>query len=133
MPRNTTTGRILHNSFWYGLETILETVVYLGTSVAVARALGPEKLGLYTTVSYPIMVLNTLTGMGMATATRKYMADFLATGSLGMVRAIYRFTFQAQLIAALGMTAIGLPLVFPLMPAAYRTMAALLVLSIVPS
>jgi len=44
--------KILRNSFWYGLETVLEAVVFLGTSIAIARYLGPEKLGYFSYINF---------------------------------------------------------------------------------
>ena len=48
----TSSAKILSNSFWFGLETALEAIVFLGTSVAVARYLGPEKLGYFSYINF---------------------------------------------------------------------------------
>ena len=74
---NTAAGKILHNSFWYGLETVLETIVFLGTSIAVARYLGPEKLGEFTYINFFVATVTRTSGSGLSGATRKYMAEFL--------------------------------------------------------
>lgn len=128
----TVSGRILRNSFWYGLETVLETVVFLGTSIAVARYLGPEKLGYFSYVNFFVMVVNRTSGTGLASATRKYMSEFLGLGEPGKARAVYYFAYRYQLLGAVLITALGLAGVALFGDPAYRVMAYLLVLSIIP-
>ena len=85
---NTAAGKILHNSFWFGLETVLETIVFLGTSIAVARYLGPEKLGEFTYINFFVTTVTRTSGTGLAGATRKYMSEFLGLGRPGTARAV---------------------------------------------
>ena len=39
------TKTIARNSGWYGLENLISAVVSLFTSIAIARTLGPTKMG----------------------------------------------------------------------------------------
>ena len=128
----TAAGRILHNSFWYGLETLLETVVFLGTSIAVARYLGPQKLGYFSYINFFVMVVNRTSGGGLAIATRKYMSEFLAAGQIGVARAVYHFAYRYQLIGAIVITALGLAGIALFGDPAYRVMSYVLILSIIP-
>lgn len=82
---NTAAGKILHNSFWFGLETVLETIVFLGTSIAVARYLGPEKLGEFTYINFFVTTVTRTSGTGLAGATRKYMSEFIGLNRPGTV------------------------------------------------
>src|ERR1700728_4475499 len=75
--KKTVSGKILHNSFWFGLETILETAIFLGTSVAVARYLGPQKMGYFVYINFFVTTVTRTSGTGLASATRKYMSEFL--------------------------------------------------------
>ena len=129
---NTAAGKILHNSFWFGLETVLETIVFLGTSIAVARYLGPEKLGEFTYINFFVTTVTRASGTGLAGATRKYMSEFLGLGRPGTARAVYHFAYRYQLLASILITAVGLISVFFFSAANYHWMSAILILSIIP-
>ena len=128
----TASRNILQNSLWYGLETVIETVVFLGTSIAVARYLGPEKLGYFSYINFFVTVLTRTSGSGLAGATRKYMSEYIALDRLGTARAIYNLAHRYQLIGAvfisslclLGVTLFGDP--------HFKLMASILIVSIVP-
>ena len=134
MPFQATTvaGKILKNSLWYGLETLLETVVFLGTSIAVARYLGPTKLGYFSYINFFVTIVTRTSGTGMASATRKYMADFLAQDEPGMARAVYRLAYRYQLLGICTIALLSLGAVFLFGDPNYRLMSSILVLSIVP-
>ena len=85
----TATGKILNNSFWYGLETIIETVAFFGTSVAVARYLGPSKLGYFSYINFFVTIVTRTSGTGLASSTRKYMSEYLGLDQPGTARAVY--------------------------------------------
>ena len=129
---NTAAGKILHNSFWFGLETVLETIVFLGTSIAVARYLGPEKLGEFTYINFFVTTVTRTSGTGLAGATRKYMSEFLGLGRPGTARAVYHLAYRYQLLASILITALGLISVFFFSAANYHWMSAILILSIIP-
>jgi O-antigen/teichoic acid export membrane protein len=132
MASKTVTGKILHNSFWYGLEAVLETVVFLGTSIAVARYLGPTKLGYFSYINFFVMIVNRTSGTGLASATRKYMSEFIGQDQPGIACAVYHFAYRYQLIGAVTVTALGMLGVAIFGDPSYRLMAAILILSIVP-
>lgn len=125
--------KILNNSFWYGLEQILEAVLFFGTSVAVARYLGPEKLGHFTYISFFVNVVNRTGATGLSTATRKYMSEFVATNRLGTARAVYRLTFKYQLFGSISLSLISVLAVLLLGDPTYKLMGVLLMLSIIPA
>lgn len=132
MKTGSTSGKILHNSLWYGLETLLDMIVFMIASIAVARYLGPEKLGYFAAINFPVLLICTASGTGLAMATRKYMTDFLGVGRVGAARAVYEFNYKYQLLGALIITAIGLCIVWPLVAPSNRLMAVLMVVSIIP-
>ncbi len=125
-------GRILRNSFWYGLETLLETLVFVGTSVAVARYLGPQKLGYFSYINFFVGIVTRASGTGLASATRKYMSEFLAADEPGMARAVYHFAYKYQLLGAVAITALGIAGVTLFGDPAFRTMSIILIASIIP-
>ena len=131
-PRTSVASRILKNSAWYGLEQVLEAVIFFGTSIAVARYLGPEKLGYYQYINFFVQVVTRTSGSGLAGATRKYMVEFLAQDKPGTAHAVYKLAYRFQVAGALLITALGLGAVAWLGQPGYRLMASLLILSIVP-
>jgi O-antigen/teichoic acid export membrane protein len=128
----TSAGKILHNSFWYGLETLLETMVILGTSVAVARYLGPTKLGYFSYINFFVMVVNRTSGTGLSLSTRKYMTEYVALGRPGIARSVYRFTYRYQLVASVIVVGLGVAGVALFGEHNYRIMASVLIISIIP-
>jgi O-antigen/teichoic acid export membrane protein len=131
MTENTKT--IAKNTGWYGLENIINAVITLFTSIAIARYLGPSKNGYIVYVSYIASVVAGLGGVGVPATTRKYMAEFFGMGDRGTARYIYLRTLLLQ--AGLATLATGGLLIWVLGDANpnYKLAAALLVLSIWPA
>src|SRR6187402_711799 len=132
VKETTTAGKILHNSIWFGLETLIETVVFLSASVAVARYLGPQKLGYFSYINFFVMIVTRTSGSGLAGATRKYMAEFLALDQLGAARAVYNLAYRYQLLGAVLITVLGLASVALFGDPSYKLISYVLILSIVP-
>lgn len=127
------TKTIAKNTGWFGLENIINAVVTLFTSIAIARYLGPTRNSYIVYVSYIASVVSGLGGMGVTSATRKYMAEFIGMGDWGTARYIYVRTLLLQ--AVLATVATGCLLFWVLGDANpdYKLAAALLVLSIWPA
>src|SRR5271170_2902043 len=90
------TKTIARNTGWYGLESVISAVVTLFTSIAIARTLGPSKMGYIIYVIWIASVVSSLGGMGIPATTRKYMAEFLGKGDRGTARFIYFRTLLLQ-------------------------------------
>jgi len=127
------TKTIARNSGWTGLETITSTLVAAITSIAIARTLGPSKTGYIIYVTYIAGIVSTLGGLGIAAATRKYMAEFIGMGDKGTARYIFIRTFWMQFTMATVATAAILYWVLHRADAEYRLAAFLIGLSIWPS
>ena len=127
------TKTIARNSGWYGLETAISFVSGICTSVAIARTLGPTKMGYIIYVIWIATVVSSLGGLGIPATTRKYMAEFLGMGDRGTARFIYLRTMILQVLLAT--LATGGLLLWVLRDAAgeYRMASALIVLSIWPA
>jgi len=128
----TNTRTIARNTGWYGLETVISAVVSLVTSIAIARTLGPTKMGYIVYVSYIANLTSSLGGFGVPATTRKYMAEFIGMGDRGTARYIYLRTLLLQAGLASLATAGILVWVLRDANADYRLAAILLVLSIWP-
>jgi len=129
----TNTRTIARNASWFGLENIINIVVTVFTSIAIARTLGPSKTGYIVYVSFIAGVVSSLGGLGIPATTRKYMAEFLGRGDRGIARFIYTRTLLLQ--AGLATLATG-GLVFWVLthaPGEYKLASALIVLSIWPA
>jgi O-antigen/teichoic acid export membrane protein len=128
----TNTRTIVRNTGWYGIENVISFVVGLSTSIAIARTLGPTKMGYIIYVIWIASVVSSLGGMGIPATTRKYMAEFLGMGDRGTARFIYLRTLLLQAVLAAIATAGLLFWVLGDAPADYKLASALVVLSIWP-
>jgi O-antigen/teichoic acid export membrane protein len=127
------TKTIARNAGWYGLETAISFIVTLSTSIAIARTLGPTKLGYIIYVQWIAWIVTNLGGMGIPETTRKYMAEFLGMGDKGTARYIYIRTMMLQTAMATVATAGIVVWVLTDATAEYRVASILLVLSIWPA
>jgi O-antigen/teichoic acid export membrane protein len=127
------TKTIAKNTGWYGLENAISSVLTLVTSIAIARTLGPTKMGYIIYVAWIASVVSGLGGLGVPATTRKYMAEFLGTGDRGTARYIYFRTLLFQLGLATLATAGLLCWVIRDAAGGYKLASALVVLSIWPA
>lgn len=124
---------IAKNTGWYGLESVVSFIVTLFTSIAIARILGPLKMGYIIYVSWIASVVSSLGGIGIPATTRKYMAEFLGKGDRGTARHIYLRTLLYQ--AAMATLATGGIVYWVLKDASpeYAVASVLVALSIWPA
>ena len=123
---------IARNTGWYGLENIVSALVTLFTSIAIARTLGPSKMGYLIYVAWIASVVSSLGSLGIPSTTQKYMAEFLGMEDRGTARHIYFQTLWLQIALATLATA-GIT-IWVLGDAAngYKVASVLIVLSILP-
>ena len=110
----------------------LDTIVLLGTSIAVARYLGPTKLGYFTYINFFVAVVQRTGGTGLSTTARKYLSEYIAKDRLGTVRAVYELTYRYQLYSALLIAVLGCASILIFGDPHYRLMSCILIASIVP-
>ena len=84
------TKTIARNTGWYGLENIISSLVTLVTSIAIARTLGPSKMGYIIYVAWIASVVGSLGSLGIPATTQKYMAEYIGMGDTGTARYIDR-------------------------------------------
>ena len=111
---------------------VFETIVFLGSSIAVARYLGPEKLGRFSYINFFIAVVQRTGGNGLSVATRKYLSEYIALEKLGIARAVYNYSYRIQLIFSVGFAALGIVCVLIFGDPQYRLMSCILLVSVVP-
>ena len=124
---------IARNTAWYGLENIIGFVTATVTSIAIARTLGPSKMGYLGYVTWIVTITSNLGSIGIPSTTRKYMAEFLGGGDRATARFIYIRTLLLQTGLATVATAGAIVWVFHDAPPEYRIASILLVLSILPA
>ena len=127
---NTTT--VARNSFWYGLEMAFSLLAAFVTSVAVVRVFGAERLAEFNYVVWLTNVTTTVGAFGLPVTTRKYMAEHLNRGEAGVARALYLFTLKIQTWISVGITVLGLVLIFAAGNPQYHVISVLLVLGMAP-
>lgn len=126
------TKTIAKNTGWYGLENAINSVLTVFTSIAIARTLGPAKMGYIIYVTWIASVVADLGGLGVPTTTRKYMAEFLGKGDKGTARHIFLRTLTLQTVLATFTVAALLFWVLRDAGEGYKLASALVVLSIWP-
>jgi O-antigen/teichoic acid export membrane protein len=127
------TKTIARNTGWYGLENVTSALVTLITSIAIARTLGPSKMGYIIYVTWISTVVGSLGSLGIPATTQKYMAEFLGMGDRGTARHIYFRTLWLQIaLATLATTGIILWVLRDAVPG-YKLASFLIVLSIWPA
>jgi len=131
-PKSVAT-KILHNSFWIGVETITEMIVVTATSIAVARVLGPELFGHYTAVFYPMAILQQLAGAALGVATCKFMLERLALGQVELARSVYQYNLRVQVWLGAVVTLVLIGLVHVFVSPANRPMGWIIAASTIPS
>ena len=124
---------ILRNTAWYGLENVISFGTSLITSIAIARTLGPARMGYIVYVTWIVTITSSLGSVGIPATTRKYMSEFLGGGDRSTARSIYRQTLTLQAIVATIATFAATMWVLHDAPAEYRLAALLLVLSTWPA
>jgi O-antigen/teichoic acid export membrane protein len=112
---------------------VLEVFVALATSIPLARVIGPERLGYYGLMVWVANMSSLLGSMGAPAATRKYMAERLGKGRPGEARAVFQYTFRAQVISALGFTVAAMLAAWKFSDRGYETIGLLVAASLLPS
>jgi O-antigen/teichoic acid export membrane protein len=121
------------NFIFMGLEVVITLVCTLLTTVVIARAIGPTRLGYFNLIFWLTSITCSVGSLGIPLTTFKYMAEFLGGGKKELARAVFFYNLWAQTAIACVLTAIGMIAVFTLVDPAYRVCSILLVASMVPN
>ena len=127
------TRTIARNSFWYGLEMAFGILIAFGTSIPMARIIGPEKLGYFNYIMWLANMTGTIGSMGIPSTTRKYIAEYLGNNQPAIARAIFASTLRLQMAMAAGITSASLMVLFLIGDPAHRVVSAIQIVSMFPS
>lgn len=124
---------IARNAAWYTFDVVASLVTAFATSIVIARAIGPQKLGYFNYIAWLASISASIGGLGVPVTTRKYMAEYFGRGEPGVCRAIFERTFRLQILTAGVITAVGLLLVFTISDRNYLGSSIFQVASILPA
>lgn len=94
------TQTIAKNTGWLGVETAIDNILTLFTSIAIARYLGPKTAGSILFVQWVAQVAGNIGAVGIPATLRKYMGEFLGKGDKGTARFIFLRTLWLQTLMA---------------------------------
>ena len=121
------------NFIFIGLELVITLVCTLLTTVAIARVIGPTKLGYFNLIFWLTSITSAVGSLGIPLTTFKYMGEFLGGGQKELARAVFFYNLWAQAAISCALTIIGMVAVFTVADPAYRLCSILLVLSMIPN
>src|SRR5712671_4051041 len=121
------------NFLFMGLEVVITLVCTLLTTVAIARVIGPTRLGYFNLVFWLTSITCSVGSLGIPLTTFKYMGEFLGSGQKELARAVFFYNLRAQTLISSVLMALSMIAVFTIVDPAYRVSSALLVLSMVPN
>ncbi|MGJ5820948.1 lipopolysaccharide biosynthesis protein [Paludibaculum fermentans] len=104
-PR-TRSVEVARNSLLYGLEMVTTFIASFITSIAIARVIGPEKLGYYNYVYFLTSVAGMLGTMGVPLTARKFMADYIGRGEEGKAKSVYESCWRVQFRISMVLTVV---------------------------
>ena len=126
------TRTVAKNFLWAGLEVSFAIFATLLTTVAVARIIGPQKLGYFNFVYWLTSTTGLVGSLGIPMTTLKYMAEFLGANQRSQAKSVFWYSMRIQAGIAVLLALIGEIVVFTVGDPEYRTISAFLVLSLVP-
>lgn len=127
------TKTIGRNFAFMGLEVVIALVSTLTTTVFIARAIGPTRLGYFSLVMWLTNITCSVGSLGIPLTTFKYLGEFWGGGQKDLARATFFYNLRAQIVIAVALTFLSMIAVLTLADSQYRLCSALLVLSMVPN
>lgn len=91
----------------YAVEYGLSTVLSIATSIALARIIGPERLGYFNYVFYLITIAGVLGTVGLPMAVRTYCARYLRNNEPEWALAVYHHCANLQWAISIPLAAAG--------------------------
>ena len=126
-------SRIVAKNFaWNTLELLFNVAAALYTTVAVARAFGPAKLGYFNYIYWLTTISGQVGTLGLPLATFKYMGEYIGAGRPEMARSVYVFTLRLQALLSIAIALAGVILVWFFVLPEYRWISVFLVVGVIP-
>ena len=106
--------KIVNNSFWNFLTTLLGKIGALLFVVILARFLLPEKFGIYSLVMSVTLILITFADIGINQALIRYLSEWLAEKNREKTASVYHYLFRLKFFLSLFLAIVLLALSYPL-------------------
>jgi len=133
-PARTAVGTtIARNSFWLLLDSVYGMAAAFYCSIAVARGLGPDRMGDYNYVIWFASVLRLVTEMAIPMTFRKFAAELMGREDYPMLKALVRYSMRVQVVLAVVGVSIGLVIALAVVGQGRRFFVTLAVVSVVPA
>lgn len=127
------TRTVAANTLWSVLDLILDFTVPVLTSVLVARAMGPLKLGAYGYILWVSQLALIVSNLGVPRAAARFLAEHIAKGEEDVARAVLRLALVLQTASAAAMVGLGLVWALLILPSHERVYAGLAIVSVFPA
>lgn len=121
------------NSAWLALEAAVGLLGGLAASVAVARVLGPEKVGYFSYLLWAVSAVTTAASLGVPGATRKFAAEYFGAGRIRAGLDVFGRTWRVQAFTAVAVAGAALAVVLAVIGPEHRLFAALGALAVAPT
>ena len=118
----STLGRIARNITHFICSHVISFVLGMAASIVMARALGPNDLGIFHQVQWFAGTASVIISMGFITSITKFTAQYRAEGRERDIVAMVRFIFNIELAIA-GITTLALIFLAPRIADHYFTKA----------
>jgi O-antigen/teichoic acid export membrane protein len=126
-------ARIVRNTFWYGVVTVVGLVAGLVMSVVLARGLGPARMGDYSYLLWAGRVLEVLALLGFAVGTVRYTAEALGRGDAVQAWGFVRLFLHRQALTTTVVVGLALPVILALAPGDLRWPFVVLAVGLFPA
>ena len=131
-PSPDATRTVARNAYWTALELGFSLVATFIVSIAVARVVGPRRLGYFNFVQWMMLITGSVASVGLPLTTLKYMSEFIAKRDEATAHAVFRYALRFQTLIAVGISAIAIAVVLLIGAREYRLISLFLALAIVP-
>jgi len=127
------TETIARNTLWFGFDVAASLLTAVVTSIVIARAIGPQRLGYFNYLGWLANISASIGCLGVPATTRKYMAEYFGRGEPGISRAIFESSLRLQFATAGVITSVGLILVLAVSDRGYWGSSLFQVASLLPA
>lgn len=132
-PEQSSSRTVAVNSAWLTLEATVGLFGGLAASVAVARVLGPEKVGYFSYLLWAVSAVTIAASLGVPGATRKFAAEYFGAGRIRAGLDVVGRTWRVQAFTAAAAAAVALAVVLAVIGPEHRLFAALGALTVAPT
>src|SRR5437879_521680 len=118
---HSSSRKVAGNFAWNGIEQLLVIVGAMFITIAMARVIGPTRLGYFNFLYWTTNISGVIGSLGIPRAAWKYMAEYEGQGRMDLVRSVYALSLKMQIAVSGLIAATGIALVLAVGDPGYRT------------